>query len=467
GQSRERRYHRDDVERLTERKAARRDPSKAAARGLRWGEPVMESGITLIHGGTYYYRGHDAIELARTWLLEDVAALLWSADTDERSRLFAQRSVIDARTIAQLMRLAPEVLPRVQAALPIAAASDVAAYDLRPAAVRTTGARILRLMTALIAGRDSQQPVHRVLQEVWAAKRPAVADVIRAALVLCADHELNVSAFTARCAASAGASPYDVVSAAMAAFRGYKHGGASGRVQSIVRHADTPREARATLVAMLRQGERVAGFGHPLYPAGDPRAAALLALAEASGNDRAWRPFRNLIKAGADVLTERPNLDTALAARRDAPAGRARRGLRTSAVSGRRPTCRNAARARGGEWERPRVAPVPEPDQGGRRRAHRAPEPRHRARRGDARLPSPRRRPVDPLRPRPHGRVDCAGDRGVCVRSPDPAPRALHGSDADHFGPHLSRTQRSVRMVAPISAPAPAVRSEVGSCSPQ
>ena len=57
--------------------------------------------------------------------------------------------------------------------------------------------------------------------------------MIRTALVLCADHELNVSAFTARCAASAGASPYDVVSAAMATLKGYKHGGAAERVLAL------------------------------------------------------------------------------------------------------------------------------------------------------------------------------------------------------------------------------------------
>ena len=65
GRPRERRYYREDVERLQERKAARRDPARAAARGLRWGGPVLESGITLIHGGQLYYRGHDATTLAR------------------------------------------------------------------------------------------------------------------------------------------------------------------------------------------------------------------------------------------------------------------------------------------------------------------------------------------------------------------------------------------------------------------
>ena len=64
GRTRERRYYREDVDRLKERKVARRDPSKAAAHGLHWGEPVLESGITLIHGGTFYYRGRDALRHA-------------------------------------------------------------------------------------------------------------------------------------------------------------------------------------------------------------------------------------------------------------------------------------------------------------------------------------------------------------------------------------------------------------------
>ena len=314
GEPRARRYYRDDVERLKERKVARRDPSKAATRGLRWGEPVLESGITLIHDGAYFYRGHNAIELARSSTVEDAAALLWSAETSERDRLFEQSTPLDRATIDRLRSCAPEPIPLLQAALPVAAATDLASFDLRPSAVRLTGARILRLMAVAIAGKDVAGPVHRTLQAAWAPKRAAAADVIRAALVLCADHELNVSAFTARCAASAGATPYDVVSAALATLKGFRHGGAGQLVLSLVRDAETPRSARTAVAARLRQGEKMPGFGHPLYPKGDPRAALLLELAEQSGNSAAWRPFRNLVNAGTELLQEEPNLDTGLAA---------------------------------------------------------------------------------------------------------------------------------------------------------
>jgi citrate synthase len=314
GQTRERRYYREDVDRLKGRKAARRDPAKAAAHGLHWGEPVLESGITLIHGGTFYYRGHDAVRLARTASVEGAAALLWGAGETERERLFAQPHPLEARELAQFDRFPTDARTRLQAALPIAGAGDHAAFDLRPAAVRATGARILRLAASIVAGRNGGGPIHEVLQSAWAPRHRAAADVIRTALVLSADHELNISAFAARCAASAGASPYDVVSAALATLKGYKHGGASERTLSLVREAGSAHAARSAIVERLRQGERVAGFGHPLYPNGDPRAALLVKLAQASGNDAGWRPFRHLSRAGRELLDDAPNLDFGLAA---------------------------------------------------------------------------------------------------------------------------------------------------------
>ena len=58
--------------------------------------------------------------------------------------------------------------------------------------------------------------------------------MMRAALVLCADHELNVSSFTARSWRRPGSHPYAVVIAGLAALEGPKHGGASARVESML-----------------------------------------------------------------------------------------------------------------------------------------------------------------------------------------------------------------------------------------
>jgi citrate synthase len=314
GQPRERRYYREDVERLRERKEMRRDPAKAAARGLHWGSPVLASGITLIQKGRLYYRGQDAVALAETASLEQVAELLWAAETSPRERLFEQACGPSVGLLASLRTATKDPLTLLQAALPIGGAADRKAYDLRPAPVRHTGARILRLLTTIAARRESQAPIHLSLEAGWASKKPAAGSAIRTALVLSADHELNVSAFAARCAASAHASPYDVVSAALATLKGSRHGGATERVSALFRETETPRRARAVVANRLRRGERIPGFGHPLYPAGDPRAALLLRLAEASGNAAEWRLVRSLWKAGSELLHDLPNLDFGLVA---------------------------------------------------------------------------------------------------------------------------------------------------------
>jgi citrate synthase len=307
GRAREHRYVREHVERLLERKETRRDPARAAARGLYWGSPVLSSGITLIQNGRLYYRGWDALKLAETATLEQVAELLW-----EGSEPCFDKPNPDVRPLARFRTRDP--LVALQTALPLAGAKDPSSYDLRPNAVRHAGTRILRLFTAIVGGRDSHVPVHQALQTAWAPRNAAAGEAIRIALILCADHELNVSTFAARCAASAGASPYDTVSAALATLKGSRHGGETSLVSALLAEAGTPRRARLVVANRLRRGERLSGFGHPLYPGGDPRGALLMRLAERSGNHTEWMLVRALSRAASEMLHDLPNLDFGLVA---------------------------------------------------------------------------------------------------------------------------------------------------------
>jgi citrate synthase len=310
----ERRYHNEDVERLQQVKAARRDPQSAAARGLHWGGPVLESGITLIDGGRLYYRGSDAVAFAASATVEQAAALLWDMPEPSRAGLFNQPPVLSSADLARIRGTTLDPFGQLQVALAVAASTDVAALDLTPSGVRHTGARIIRLLASVAARpRRASTPIHGVIQQAWTPASHHVGEVIRTALVLCADHELNVSAFTGRCVASAAASPYEVVAAALAALKGFRHGGASARALALLTEADSPKHARAAFAERLRQGGPIAGFGHPLYPDGDPRAAALLELARTSGH-AAWPHIREAWKAGVSVLHQEPNLDFGLAA---------------------------------------------------------------------------------------------------------------------------------------------------------
>lgn len=307
GRPRERRYAREDVERLRVRAEERRNPEKAAANALRWGVPILESSITLIADGKVYYRGHDATELARTRSLEEIAALLWTGSFEA--------DIFDTPLHVISGAASPDLpfIHRAQSVLPLVAARDEMAFDLRPRCVAQTGWRIMNLLTSVAAASQELEPtIEETLACAWAPKKKDAARVIRAALIACADHELNVSAFTARCVASAASNPYAVVVAGLAALEGTKHGGATARVDALFRELRRARDVRATLADRLRRGERIEGFGHPLYPNGDPRATLLLDLLPQKSAELTFA--RRLSDAAETVLGEMPTLDFALVA---------------------------------------------------------------------------------------------------------------------------------------------------------
>ncbi|MFZ0214636.1 MAG: citrate synthase, partial [Candidatus Dormiibacterota bacterium] len=116
GPGRGRRYRTEDVERLRRRQAGRRDPERAVRESLHWGTPVLDSALTLIQDGRLWYRGQDAIQLATTHTLEDVAALLWGQPLAATSR--PEPALVAAG--AEL-----DLVSRLQAVLPVARAHDL------------------------------------------------------------------------------------------------------------------------------------------------------------------------------------------------------------------------------------------------------------------------------------------------------------------------------------------------------
>lgn len=363
GPGRERRYRRDDVLRLKRRAEVRADPGSAARHAFEHSAaPILDSSITLIAEQELYYRGHPVTALARTHSFEQVVALLWCGDLE-----------------APVAELAKPVLPFVertwvqsagrplapwfafQSVLPRLAAADPAAEDLNPAAVRRTGARILLAHVACLEriaaterlpappggrhgdadpagvtgevvarspapaqGTAASDPagapggmVARSLARAWgaAAAVPAAA-VIESALVLLADHELNVSTMAARTAASGRASPYHAVLAGLAAAHGTLHGQASMLVSELLRTVARPQRARRVVGEYLRSRRPLPGFGHRVYRTRDPRAAALLRhLHEAAPGHPALEVAEAVAEAVREMVTDAPvNVDLSLAA---------------------------------------------------------------------------------------------------------------------------------------------------------
>jgi citrate synthase len=281
---RERRYRAEDVRRLKERKERRRDPDRVVEDALHWGTPVMESAITLIEEDRLYYRGRDVVDLATDSTIEEVAALIWTGDAARAPDLFPPEAPeIPSRLQAALGSGLPSI-EAFQVLLALASAEDPAAYDLRSAAVARAGARILRLMASIAAGEPAPS-IAETLGRGWSPHDQGAKALLDSALVLCADHELPVSTFVARCVASSEATPYGVVVAGLSAMGGVKHGGQIELVEAFLREVEAVGDAREAITGRLRRGARIPGFGHSLYPGGDPRGSELLRLATAAYPD--------------------------------------------------------------------------------------------------------------------------------------------------------------------------------------
>lgn len=317
---RARRYARADLEALRARSAG------PAAGALRFGEPVLETRITDMTPLGPVYRDRLASELASARApFPSVAELLWTGALPARAPSWpAGATIWPARELAKLVPRGSPPLGALAIALPVLAANDASRFDARPEAVLARARGLLpqlaasyalaldprRLAPALEAG----DPARALAIALGAPTTKPALELLNVALVLLADHELNASTFAARVAASTGADLYACLGAAVAALSGPLHGGASEQVEILAREAANAAGAASAVRDRMRRGERIPGFGHSLYPDGDPRVPPLLEAA------RRLAPRAPRVKTIAAILhamdeagRPKPNVDVALA----------------------------------------------------------------------------------------------------------------------------------------------------------
>lgn len=296
-------YDAADVRRLAQRNRNGRSRRAVAESTISWGEPILVSAITRIDSGRLEYRGADAIALAEQATLEEVAALLWqvaalpepgSSATWPRARApagGAENCIAAIAALAMSGRWAEQV------------------ENVLPEAVR-----ILNRMAWAAAGLtgrtvpSSSLPLHQRLASAWNVGAKA-ADLIRRALVLTADHELNASTYAARVVASTRAPLGSCVLAGLTALVGPLHGGMTNELRHFLSDPEVAADPAAAIGARLARGERIPAFGHPLYPDGDPRAAHL--LQHLSPLPRALRLVEAVMARTTGIA---PNIDFALLA---------------------------------------------------------------------------------------------------------------------------------------------------------
>jgi citrate synthase len=302
------------------------DRLAARGRGERPGrlrEVRIESAVTTIAGGRYFYRGRDPVALARTASFEQVAEFLWTGILPPAPVTWRPARPAVAVGRAVQAALAPDAvlfdrLPLVAAAI---AGVDAFRHDLRPEVVVGTARQLIATLVACLprrrTGVEGDGPLAARLRDRLATHAPTRAHVqaMDGALVLLADHELAASTFAVRIAAALRADPYGVVGAGLGVLGGAWHGAVSVAAEALLREMATRGRVDAVIDARLRRGERLPGLGHPLYPAGDPRAPALLALVRRAGGDaRRLRQVEAFLHASAARGLPPPNVDLGLAA---------------------------------------------------------------------------------------------------------------------------------------------------------
>ncbi|MGC5023008.1 citrate/2-methylcitrate synthase [Micromonospora sp. DT47] len=267
------RFRLADVERLAARTQATR-PGRDAA-------PAMRTAITLIAYGRLHYRGLDVATLAPVTPFEEVAHWLWTGERQKPAFPASAETLGRARRASDHLPAQARLFDRLPVIVAVAAAMDPLRFDLAPATVTALAPALLSTMVDALplageAPADDSLATRLWLRLTGTPASPEGVRALNAALVLLADHDLAASTIAVRVAASTRANPYAAVLAGLGALDGPMHGAVGSSVYRMI-EAALREGAPAAIVEWLRTGS-LPGFGHSLYPEGDPRGAALLDL---------------------------------------------------------------------------------------------------------------------------------------------------------------------------------------------
>lgn len=271
---------------------------------------VPRSSITLIRPDGPFYRGRNAIELAETETLESICALLWEDELGEKSEADALHfSDVYHRVGASLEGVS--IIEKACALLPLLERANPRSFDLSHPGYCRTGMQVMRWFSAIASGalEPSDEPIHLVIGHSLNASEPLI-DIIRRVLVISADHELDPTTYAVRAVANTGVSAYQAVLAGLAASQGrrltFGRWDSLSRMMNEIIEGSNPGEA---ILGRFREGEPIYGFGSRIYPAGDPRAVALLRwLDDAFGeSDVEFRRLKDAISIAREVIGEEPD----------------------------------------------------------------------------------------------------------------------------------------------------------------
>ncbi|MFI8933594.1 citrate synthase/methylcitrate synthase [Streptomyces sp. NPDC053474] len=282
-------------------------------RGLA-GVVVTETQLGDVRGyeGFYHYRQYSAVELAQTRGFEDVWHLMFHGTLPD-----AARRAAFAEQTAALRHLPDEVRDALPAIARASALSGPLAglrtalslfgaskgfrpvYDIdgdrRRDDALAASAVVPTLLTALyrlgqgldpVEPRDDLSYAANYLYMMTGSEPDAArARAVEQYLISTIDHGFNASTFTARVITSTGADVAACLVGAVGALSGPLHGGAPSRALDTLDAIGTPERIDSWIRERVLAGERIMGFGHPVYRTEDPRSRMLRGIAQQFGGE--------------------------------------------------------------------------------------------------------------------------------------------------------------------------------------
>ena len=254
----------------------------------------MDTAITDVRDGQLFFGHLRATDCADKMTLEEVAAHHWQTTP----RLKPAQSGL-AKGDSPLNRAMMHLAQRASDGAPLQGQSREE--------IATMGAALMEEITTAYLGTPGTAPIHTRLGHAWNLPAEAM-DLVRRALVLMSDHELNPSSFAVRVCASTGGPLAGALLAGLATLSGPRHGGVADLArQAALAGSGGEASIRRFLASHQAKDPYGFGYGHPLYPDGDPRAAALMERIPPEA------PALLGVQAMARHLNIQPNIDAALA----------------------------------------------------------------------------------------------------------------------------------------------------------
>lgn len=259
-----------------------------------------ETTIALVDGanGRLLYRGYPIGDLVREGSYAQVAELLWTGEWPASAHLPC--APLDGGVEASLRNLPADAHPMdaMRTAISYWGASANLPWPAgveHARALTALAPSVLAAVGRLRQGLDPIDPDPELdtaagfLYQLSGEKPdPASARALDAYFIVGAEHGFNASTFAARVITSTRSDMASAIVGAIGALKGPLHGGAPAEVVSQLHEIGTPERAEQWIDEAFDRGERLMGFGHRVYRAYDPRAAALREVAEQMGSMAEW-----------------------------------------------------------------------------------------------------------------------------------------------------------------------------------